>query len=91
MNLMKKRKVINYLSKFNLRKSRCENCPLGWVNFKNIANLKEITQDSMCSERMGHLIDIKFPYNSSCTVKMDIIKKFFERYKNLKVTLLDNE
>ena len=87
---MKKRKVINYLSKFNLRKSHCENCPLGWVNFKNIANLKEITQDSMCSERMGHLIGIKFP-NSSCTEEMIFLQKFFDRNKNLKVTLLDNE
>lgn len=85
MNLMKKRKVINYLSKFNLGRS------LGWINFKNIANLKQIVQDSFCSERAEHLTGIKFPRESSCTVRMDILKKFFERYKNLKVTFLDNE
>lgn len=91
MNLTKKRKVINYLSKFNLRRSGCENCPLGWINFKNIANLKEIVQDSFCSERAEHLTGIKFPRESSCPVRMDILKKFFERYKNLTVKILDNE
>jgi hypothetical protein len=93
MNLTKKRKVINYLSKFSLIRSDCdcENCPLGWRNFKNIANLKEIVQDSFCSERAEHLAGIKFPRESSCTVRMDILKKFFERYKNLTIKLLDNE
>lgn len=90
MNLMKKKKVIKYLSKFKLRKSDCEDCPLGWINFKNIADIKKITQDSRCSERMEHLIDIKFP-DASCPARMDVLKKFFERYKNLKVILLDNE
>lgn len=90
MNLTKKRKVINYLSKFKLSKDGCEDCPLGWINFKNIANIKKITQDSRCSERLEHLIDIKFP-DTFCSERMDVLKKFFERYKNLKVTLLDNE
>lgn len=89
MNLMKKRKVINYLSEFDL-KSDCEDCPLGWINFRNIANLKEITQNSGCCERVEHLIGIKCS-GSSCTTNMELLKKFFERYKNLKVTLLDNE
>jgi len=90
MNLMKKRKAIKYLSKFNLRKCRCENCPLGWINFRNIANIREITQDSKCSERVEHLTGIKYP-DSSCTVRIDFLKKFFERNKNLIVNILDNE
>lgn len=88
MNLTKK-KVINYLSEFDL-KSDCEDCPLGWINFRNIANLKEITQNSGCCERVEHLIGIKCS-DSSCTTNMDLLKKFFDKNRCLRTKFLDNE